>query len=65
MIKMALFFGTFLQHFSGTVVENLIEAYSQLSENKIQLSLFQDNVLNFTNAVQITELVVGLSPTLC
>jgi hypothetical protein len=43
----------FLQHFAGTTIENLIEAYSQLSENKIQLSLFQDNVLDFTNAVRI------------
>jgi hypothetical protein len=44
----------FLQHFAGTTVENLIEAYSQLSETKIQLSLFQDNVLHFTNAVRVT-----------
>jgi hypothetical protein len=43
----------FLQHFAGTTVENLIEAYSELSENKIQLSLFQDNVLHFTNAVRV------------
>jgi hypothetical protein len=43
----------FLQHFAGTTVENLIKAYSQLSETKIQLSLFQDNVLHFTNAVCI------------
>lgn len=43
----------FLQHFAGTTVENLIEAYSQLSETKIQLTLFQDNVLNFTNAIRI------------
>jgi hypothetical protein len=43
----------FLQHFAGTTIENLIEAYSQLSENKIQLSLFQDNVLDFTNAICI------------
>jgi hypothetical protein len=43
----------FLQHFAGTTIENLIEAYSQLSENKIQLSLFQDNALDFTNAVRI------------
>jgi hypothetical protein len=43
----------FLQHFAGTTIENLIEAYSQLSETKIQLSLFQDNILNFTNAVRI------------
>jgi hypothetical protein len=41
----------FLQHFAGTTVENLIEAYSQLSDTKIHLSLFQDNVLHFTNAI--------------
>jgi hypothetical protein len=38
----------FLQHFAGTTIENLMEAYSQLSETKIQLSLF----LNFTNAIR-------------
>jgi hypothetical protein len=43
----------FLQHFSGTTVENLIDAYSQLSESKVQLSLFQENVLSFTNAIQV------------
>ncbi len=43
----------FLQHFAGTTVESLIEAYSQLSETKIQLPLFQDNVLHFTNAVRV------------
>jgi hypothetical protein len=42
----------FLQHVAGTTIENLIEAYSQLSETKIQLHLFQDNILNFTNAVR-------------
>jgi hypothetical protein len=41
----------FLQHFASTTVKNLIEAYSQLSETKLQLSLFQENVLNITNAV--------------
>jgi hypothetical protein len=41
----------FLQHFAGTTIKNLIEAYSQLYETKIQLSLFQDNVLLFTNAI--------------
>jgi len=42
----------FLQHFSGTTIENLIEAYSQLYENKLQFHLFQDNILKFTNAVR-------------
>jgi hypothetical protein len=42
----------FLQHFAGTTTENLIEAYSQLSENKIQLSHFNGNILNFTNAIR-------------
>jgi len=42
----------FLKHFAGTTVENLIEAYSLLTESKLQLSLFNDNVLDFTNAVR-------------
>jgi hypothetical protein len=42
----------FLQHFAGTTKENLIEACSQLSETKLQLHLFQDNILKFTNAVR-------------
>lgn len=42
----------FLQHFSGTTIGYLIEAYSQLSEMKLQLHLFQDNVLNFMNAIR-------------
>jgi hypothetical protein len=43
----------FLHHFAGTTVENLIEAYSALSETKIQLCLFQDNVLEYTNAIRL------------
>jgi hypothetical protein len=43
----------FLWHFAGTMVENLIEAYSQVLDTKVQLSLFQDNVLDFTNSVCI------------
>ncbi len=42
----------FLMHFAGTTTENLIIAYSQLSETKLQLALFQHNVLKFTNAVR-------------
>jgi hypothetical protein len=41
----------FLKRFAGTTCENLIEAYSQLSESKLQLSNFSGNVLQFTNAV--------------
>jgi len=41
----------FLKHFAGTSTENLIEAYSQLSESKLKLSLYQGNILNFTNAI--------------
>jgi hypothetical protein len=41
----------FLQHFTRMTVENLIDAYSQLSESKIQLSLFQNNILLCTNAI--------------
>jgi hypothetical protein len=33
----------FLQHFAGTTIENLVEAYSQLSETKLQVHLFLDN----------------------
>jgi hypothetical protein len=42
----------FLTHFAGTTTENLIIAYSQLSETKLQLSNFNNNVLQFTNAVR-------------
>jgi hypothetical protein len=42
----------FLQRFAGTTRENLIEAYSQLSESKLQLSNFNGNILHFTNAVR-------------
>jgi hypothetical protein len=42
----------FLQCFAGTTCENLIEAYSQLSESKLQLSNFNGNVLHFTNAIR-------------
>ncbi len=41
----------FLQHFARTTVENLINAFSQLLESKIQLSLFQNNVLLHTNII--------------
>jgi hypothetical protein len=43
----------FLQHFAGTTTENLIEAYSQLQDSKVKLSLYQGNVLNFTNAIRV------------
>jgi hypothetical protein len=42
----------FLNHFAGTTTENLIEAYSHLTENKIQLSNFKNNVLQFTNFIR-------------
>jgi hypothetical protein len=42
----------FLQRFAGTSTENLIEACSQLSESKLQISNFQGNVLHFTNAIR-------------
>jgi hypothetical protein len=41
----------FLQHFAGTTTENLIEAYSQLSESKLHLSNFNNNILSFTKAI--------------
>jgi hypothetical protein len=42
----------FLKHFAGTTTENLIKAYSHLTETKIQLSRFDNNVLQFTNFVR-------------
>jgi hypothetical protein len=42
----------FLQCFAGATIENLIKAYSQLSETNLQLHLFQDNILKFTKAVR-------------
>jgi hypothetical protein len=41
----------FLQHFAGTTIETLIEAYSHLSKNKLHLYLLQDKILKFTDAV--------------
>jgi hypothetical protein len=43
----------FLHHFAGTSTENIIEAYSQLSESKVKLSLYQGNVHKFTNAIRV------------
>jgi len=40
----------FLQNFAGNTTKNLFEAYSQLSESKLQPSNFHGNVINFTNA---------------
>jgi hypothetical protein len=42
----------FLRPSAGTATKNLFEAYSQLSESKLQLSNFQGNVLHFTNAIR-------------
>jgi len=42
----------FLQHFAGTTKENIIEAYSQLSETKLLLSLFNNHILSITNAIR-------------
>ena len=42
-----LFF-LFCQHYAGTTTEHLIEAYSQLTEFKVQLPLFNGDVTKFT-----------------
>jgi len=42
----------FLHHFAGTTTETIIEAYSQLSENKLRLSLFNNDILKFTNVIR-------------
>jgi hypothetical protein len=46
-----LFYLLYLQHFTGTSTDNLIEANSQLQDSKLKLSLYQSNALNFTNAI--------------
>jgi len=42
----------FLTHFAGTTTKNLIVAYSQLPETKLQLSNFLNSIPKFTNAVR-------------
>jgi len=42
----------FLRHFAGTNAENIVEAYSQLSESKVKLSLYNGDVSKFTNAIR-------------
>jgi hypothetical protein len=46
-----LLFFLFLQHFAGTTTKNIIEAYSLLSETKLQVARYNGNILDFTNAV--------------
>jgi len=43
----------FIQHFAGATKESIIDAYEQLTENKLQLSLFKNDVTEFTNAIRI------------
>ena len=43
----------FIKHFAGASKENIIEAYQQLTESKVQLSLYKNIVPDFTNALRI------------
>ncbi len=43
----------FIKHFAGATKENIIDAYQQLTESKIQLTLFKNDVSAFTNAIRI------------
>jgi len=42
----------FLRHFAGTTKENISRAYALLSENKLRLSNFNNNILKFTNFIR-------------
>ena len=43
----------FIKHFAGAATENIIDAYQQLTEAKVQLHLYKNNVSAFTNAIRI------------
>jgi hypothetical protein len=42
----------FLRHFAGTAKENISQACALLTENKIRLSNFDNNILAFTNFIR-------------
>jgi hypothetical protein len=43
----------FLQEFSGTTTANIIQANAMLLDAKLQLRLFRNDILNFTNYVRV------------
>jgi hypothetical protein len=43
----------FIKHFAGASKESIIDAYRQLTENQVQLSLYNNDVTAFTNAIHI------------
>ena len=43
----------FIKHFGGATKENIIDAYQQLIESKVNLNLYQNDVAAFTNAIRI------------
>ena len=43
----------FLKEFAGASKENIIDAYQQLTEAKVQLRLYKNDVKAFTNAIRI------------
>jgi hypothetical protein len=43
----------FLKHFAGAATENIIDAYQQLTEAKVQLGLYKNDILAFTAAIRI------------
>jgi hypothetical protein len=43
----------FLKHFAGATKANIIAAYAELTEAKVQLSLYNNDVHAFTNAIWI------------
>jgi hypothetical protein len=43
----------FLKHFAGATKANIIAAYAELTEAKVQLHLYNNDVTAFTNAIRI------------
>jgi hypothetical protein len=43
----------FLKHFTGATKADIIAAYTELTEAKVQLHLYNNDVSAFTNAVRI------------
>ena len=47
-----VFYYCFLKQFAGNTTKHLIEAYQMLTESRMQLNVFNSNVLNYTNFIR-------------
>jgi len=43
----------FIKHFAGATKESIIDAYRQLTESRVQFSLYKNNIPDFMNAIRI------------